>query len=197
MMPGHGSEHLYPVMRRAIALFVGNPVAAKPTLIFVVVSGLVGATDGERELYPEAALDHISIEVPYLGAAPEEVEAGVVIRIEEGIEGIEEVRAVAAEGMASMTVELETGADPQRVVDEVENNVSAITTLPVESERPIVRRMTARDHVTDIAVSGPVDAFALKLLAPNRYGKSSRRMATLGSGDLQASSRTYVSPTGA
>ena len=155
-------------MRRPIALLVRNPVAAKLTLVFVVASGIIAATVVKVELYPEAASDRIGIEVPYLGAAPEEVEAAVVLRIEEavrGIDGVKEIRSVASEGRASVTVELEMTADPQWVLDEVEHRVGAITTFPVETERPVVRRMTARDHVTDVAVSGPVDTATLKAAA--------------------------------
>ncbi|MCY4122720.1 MAG: efflux RND transporter permease subunit, partial [Acidobacteria bacterium] len=117
---------------------------------------------------PELELDWISIQVPYLGAAPEEVEEGVVIRIEEaiqGIDGIKEIQSTASEGSGSVMVELELGADPRRVVDEVKNNVDAITTFPVETEKPIIREMLARSRVTDIAVSGATDIFALKALA--------------------------------
>ena len=106
--------------------------------------------------------------MPYLGAAPEEVESGVVIRIEEalqGIDGIKELQSTASEGMASVLVELELGADPRRVVDEVKNNVDAITTFPLQTERPIIRELTARSQVTDIAISGQTDVFALKALA--------------------------------
>ena len=105
---------------------------------------------------------------PYLGAAPEEVEAGVVIRIEEaiqGIDGIKEIQSTASEGSASVIVELELGADARRVVDEVKNQVDAITTFPVETEKPIVRELIARNQVTDISISGNTDVFTLKAIA--------------------------------
>lgn len=155
-------------MRRSIAWFVRNPVAAKLTLIFAVASGIVATTVVREELYPEATPGRISIEVPYPGAAPEEVEAAVVLRIEEairGIEGIREIRSIASQDSASVTVECEVSADPQRVFDEVSHRVGAITTFPTETERPVVRRMAARDHVTDIAVSGRVDTAVLKAAA--------------------------------
>ena len=106
--------------------------------------------------------------MPYPGAAPEEVEAAVVLRIEEAIrdiEGIREIRSIASQDSASVTVECEVSADPQQVFDEVSHRVGAITTFPIETERPVVRRMAARDHVTDIAVSGRVDTAVLKAAA--------------------------------
>ena len=151
-----------------ISWFARNPVAANLMMVFIIVSGLIATTTVREEVMPELELDWISIQVPYLGAAPEEVEEGVVIRIEEaiqGIDGIKEIQSTASEGSASVMVELELGADPRRVVDEVKNNVDAITTFPIETEKPIIREMIARSRVTDISISGPTDIFALKALA--------------------------------
>ena len=151
-----------------IAWFARNPVAANLMMVFIMVSGLIATTTVKEEVFPEVDLDRISIQVPYLGAAPEEVEEGVVIRIEEaiqGVDGIKEIQSTASEGNASVMIELELGADARRVVDEVKNQVDAITTFPLETEKPIIREMTARNQVTDISISGDTDIFALKALA--------------------------------
>ena len=151
-----------------IAWFARNPVAANLMMVFIMVSGLIATGTVKEEVFPEVELDRISIQVPYLGAAPEEVEEGVVIRIEEaiqGVDGIKEIQSTASEGNASVMIELELGADARRVVDEVKNQVDAITTFPIETEKPIIREMTARNQVTDISISGNTDIFALKALA--------------------------------
>ena len=152
----------------AIAWLARNSVAANILMILIVASGVIGIITVRQEVYPDVELDSISIEVPYLGAAPEEVEVGVVARIEEaiqGIDGVKEIRSVATEGNASVTVELQTGADTRRVVDEVKNNVDAITTFPIETEKPIIRELIARNQVIDIVVSGATDTFVLKEVA--------------------------------
>ena len=59
-------------------------------------------------------------------------------------------------------IELDLGADARRVVDEVKSNIDAITTFPIETEKPIIRELTNRQQVVDIAVSGDVDPFTLK-----------------------------------
>ena len=113
-------------------------------MILIVVSGFTGAAAVTEEVMPEIDLRRIGIRVPYLGAAPEEVESGVVVRIEEAVQNIDGVRQIvstASEGGASVIVELESGADSQRVLDEVTNNVQAITTFPVETEKPIIREL--------------------------------------------------------
>ena len=154
--------------RGGIAWFARNPVAANLMMAFIIASGVIGSGAVTEEIFPEVDLDRISISVPYLGAAPEEVEEGVVIRIEEaiqGVDGIKEIVSTASEGNASIMVELELGADARRVVDEVKNNVDAITTFPLETEQPIIRELIARNQVADVSISGQTDIFALKLLA--------------------------------
>ena len=151
-----------------IAWFARNPVAANLMMVFIIASGLIATGAITEEVFPEVDLDRISIQVPYLGAAPEEVEEGVVIRIEEaiqGVDGIKEIVSTASEGSASVMVELELGADASRVVDEVKNNVDSITTFPLETEEPIIRELIARNQVVDISISGQTDIFALKSLA--------------------------------
>ena len=61
-----------------------------------------------------------------------------------------------------MLIELDLGADARRVVDEVKSNIDAITTFPIETEKPIIRELTSRQQVVDIAVSGDIDPFTLK-----------------------------------
>jgi len=152
----------------AIGWCVRNPVAANLVMWIIVVSGVLAGAAITTEVFPEVALDRIRIDVPYLGAAPDEVERGVVIRVEEaiyGIDGIDTIRSTASEGIASVTVDLELGADVRRVIDEVKSNVDAITTFPIEAEKPTIRELVGRFQVIDVVISGLTDTHALKVLA--------------------------------
>ena len=148
-----------------IEWFARNGVAANLVMAFILVSGLLAATNAREEAFPEMELDRIQVEVPYLGAAPEEVEQAVNVRIEEaiqGIDGIRRIRSTASEGMGTVLIELDLGADARRVVDEVKSNIDAIITFPIETEKPIIRELTSRQQIVDIAVSGDIDPFTLK-----------------------------------
>ena len=148
-----------------IEWFARNPVAANLMMAFILAGGVLAAINANEEVFPEMELAQISVEVPYLGAAPEEVEAAVNVRIEgavEGIDGIKHIRSTAYEGTGVVMIELDLGADARRVVDEVKGNVDAITTFPSETEKPIIRELTNRLQVVDIAVSGKMDPFTLK-----------------------------------
>ena len=152
-------------MKGMIDWFARNSVAANLMMAFIMVSGILAATITNEEVFPEMELDRINVEVPYLGAAPEEVEQAVNVRIEEsiqGIDGIKRIQSTASEGMGTVMIELDLGADARRVVDEVKSNIDAITTFPIETEKPIIRELTNRQQVIDIAVSGDIDPFTLK-----------------------------------
>ena len=155
-------------MKGMIEWFARNSVAANLMMIFIVVSGIGAALTVKEEIFPELELDRVNIEVPYLGAAPEEVEEAVSVRVEEaiqGIDGIKQIQSTASEGMGTVMVELELGADARKVVEEIKSSVDAITTFPVETEKPIIRELTSRNQVADIAIAGSVDAFTLKTIA--------------------------------
>ena len=151
-----------------IEWFARNPVAANLLMVFIMVSGVIGLFNIRGEEFPTIALDMLTIEVPYLGAAPEEVEEGVCIRIEEaiqGIDGIKQITSMAAEGMGTVVVEVELGFDVRAVLDDVKNRVDAIETFPEQTEKPIISELLPRNRVIDLAVSGAVDERTLKTVA--------------------------------
>ena len=155
-------------MNRMIAWFAQNSVAANLLMFFLIIAGLLAGFTVKQEVFPEFSLDRISIQVPYLGAAPEEVERAVNARIEDavqGIDGIKEITSTASEGMGSVMVELELGADARKVVDDIKSNVDAIETFPEQTEEPIIRELTTRRQVIDVAIAGETSEFALKTLA--------------------------------
>ena len=88
-------------MTRIIDWFARNSVAANLLMVLIIVSGAMSAYSVKQEVFPEFSLDRITISVPYLGAAPAEVEEAVNSRIEEaiqGIDGIKQIISTASEG---------------------------------------------------------------------------------------------------
>ena len=155
-------------MMGVIGWFARNGVAANLLMIFIVVWGLLGLTDMPIEVFPSMEAQNISVTVPYLGAAPEEVEQGVCLRVEEAVqdlEGVDTIRSTAAEGVGTVVIELESNADAREVLDQVKSRVDAITTFPEETEKPIIQKALIRRRVITVAVYGEVDERALKTVA--------------------------------
>ncbi len=154
-------------MNRIIAWFVHNRVAANLLMLFLVVGGLIAAPGIPQKLFPDIDLGLVTIEVAHPGAAPEEVEEGVCIPIEEAIAsvvGVDSIRTVAAEGRCRIFAELFSDADGDVVASDIRNRVDSIRNLPEEAERPVVAKTEFITPVIEIALSGPVGEGTLKEL---------------------------------
>lgn len=151
-----------------IRWFTNNGVAANLLAIIAVVTGLIVASGIKLELFPELDLDIVQITVPYPGAAPEEVESGIVELIEDRIQdvdGIKKLSAFASEGAAILTAEVERGSDAGEVRDKIKVRVDAIENFPEEAEEPTVEELLIRNEVISLAIYGDTDPKTLKRIA--------------------------------
>ncbi|CAA0088406.1 Solvent-resistant pump membrane transporter SrpB [Halioglobus japonicus] len=154
-------------MHKIIAWFVHNSVAANLLMMILVAGGLLALPLIHQEEFPTLDVDAVQIRVPYLGAAPEEVESAVCVRVEEaieGTEGIDKVTSQASEGFCSISVELVAGVDKTKVANEIKSKVDAIDAFPAETEQPITAEVSIIATVFEIAISGPADERTLKLI---------------------------------
>ncbi len=155
-------------MNSILSWFAKNPVAANLIMVLIIASGLLTFSGIKQEVFPEFSSDLISVTVPYLGAAPEEVEEAVCVRIEEEIqslEGIKRVTSRASEGLGTVTIELFPGTDVRKLLDDVKARVDAIDTFPEETEKPIIQELLNRRQVINVAVSGDTDEKTLRILS--------------------------------
>lgn len=151
-----------------LAWFAANHVAANLMMFVIIVAGIISAFTIRKETQPEIELNMISVQVPYLGAGPEEVEEGVVVKIEEAVqdlEGIKKIRSTAREGSGNVTLELNLDADLNEVMSEVKTRVDAISTFPALTEKPVVSKIEARQPVVMIAIHGDLDPFSRKTIS--------------------------------
>jgi len=152
-------------MKNAVRWMATNHVAANLLMIVLIVGGLVNGFAVKQEVFPEISLDRIQVTVLYPGAGPEEVEEGVLLKIEEsltGVDGIKEVRSVAREGVGIVTAELMAGEDADLKLQEIKSEVDRIVTFPEEAEKPVVTKLLNRNQVISIVVYGDVPERALK-----------------------------------
>jgi multidrug efflux pump subunit AcrB len=147
---------------------VNNNVTVNLILVFILVAGFLTMIKMNREMFPQFSLDMIYISVVYPGSTPEEVEEGICIKIEEQIEGIEKISRIistAREGAGSVLVELESGADLKKVLDEIKAEVDRVDTFPEEAEEPRVVEVLKQDPVVSVAIFGDVPETLLRRLA--------------------------------
>ncbi len=153
-------------MNRAIAWFAENRVAANLVMVLLLFGGLAALPSVQQKAFPDVDINVVQIGVAYLGAAPEEVEEGVCVRIEEeiqSVEGIERITSSAAEGSCGVSAEIVEGYPTDRALAEIKNGVDSIDTFPEEAEKPVVKLVTIRRESIQVALSGPVSETALKV----------------------------------
>ena len=154
-------------MNSWIDWFARNSVAANLLMFVIVGLGIVTMFTVKQEVFPEFSLDMITISVPYPGAAPEEVEEAVCVRIEEeieGLEGIKEITSSSRENLGQIMVEVDPDADSSRLLDEIKSRVDAIDTFPDDVEEPVIEEVINRRQVIYVSVSGDTDERSLKEL---------------------------------
>ncbi len=72
-------------MQKIIAHFIRYPVWVTILMFSVIVFGLISLSQIRFSFFPEREPSNIIIEVSFPGASPEEIEEGVVLKIEENI----------------------------------------------------------------------------------------------------------------
>ncbi|MGB5685732.1 MAG: efflux RND transporter permease subunit, partial [Candidatus Electrothrix sp.] len=155
-------------MRKIIAAFAANSVFANIVLVMIFVGGALALSSMRRESFPEFSVDKISIQVVYPGADPEEVEEGIILKVEdalEGIEGIKQYTTTAAENVGSAVVDVRENSDIGEVLDDIKSKIDAIATFPVDAEKPVVTEITMRNSVMLLALSGDMSEKQLKTQA--------------------------------
>ena len=151
-----------------IAFMASNPIAANLLMLGILAAGFASLAALEREAWPTLPFYTIEVSMAYPGASPEEVEESIVVKIEEQVQSLEDVktvRSVAAPGMASVAVEVKSGTDMDRALDEIESAVSRIQSFPGAAERAVIQEMTNRQSMIRLIVHGDIPERSLKELA--------------------------------
>ena len=144
-------------MRKLIAYFIKHSVAVNIVVITFVIFGYFGATNLKSSFFPLIDSKNISISVAYPGASPQEVEEGIVLKIEDnlkGLNGVERVTSTSRENSGSINVEIEKGKDIDFMLLEVKNAVDRVPSFPIGMEPLIVAKQEAIRPTISFAISG-------------------------------------------
>ena len=151
-----------------IGWMASNPIAANLLLVIVLIAGYIAIEGIRKEVFPSFPSDTFTVTVPYPGSSPEEVEQGIVLKIEEelrDIVGIEEIRSTAMEGVGVVTVEMEPGSDIAKALNQAKVRVDSIPAFPLDAEEPIVEEVLSRGYAMRVSIYGELNEIGLKQLA--------------------------------
>ena len=151
--------------KNLIRLFVRHRNAANLLMALIFIAGAYALSKLNTQFFPDFGIDVISIEVAWPGASARDVEANIVAAIEPEVrflDGVDRVTSYATEGSGRLVAEYEAGTDMQSALSDAEAAVRRISTLPEESERPLVRRIIRYDTIVRLVLSGPYSEAMLK-----------------------------------
>ncbi len=152
----------------AIAFMARNSIAANLLMVILLGGGIWTMYNIQKEVFPEFQLDYVEVSVNYPGAAPTEVEQGILLPVEEairGIQGIKEITSTANEGSGDILIELVAGTDRMQAFQDIDQAVRRIQTFPDDIERPQVNLQTRQQDVMEVALYGETDIWTLRILA--------------------------------
>lgn len=155
-------------MRDLIAYFIKYSISGWVLKLLLVVFGLIALGTLSASLFPLSPSRQIQITTVYPGASPEEVEEGIIIKIEDNLKsvtGIEKISSVSNENSGTITIEIFKGQDEAKVLDDVKNAVDQINSFPVGMEPPVVFSVEPRNFAISFAITGDVDLKALKTIS--------------------------------
>ncbi|ARN74928.1 efflux RND transporter permease subunit [Oceanicoccus sagamiensis] len=159
-----------PLETGIIAWMARNPVAANLLMLVVMVAGIQSLFTITKEVYPTFSNEVVTITVPYPGSSPEEVEQGILIKVEEKIQdivGIREIRSTANEGSGVVRVEFDPGTDMSAATSKVKVRVDSIASFPLDAEPPVIEEGITRNRVLNLTLYGDLREEQLKQLADN------------------------------
>jgi multidrug efflux pump subunit AcrB len=151
-----------------IRYFASHPTAANLLMFAFIVAGVFAAPTLQRETFPRIEPSNVEITVLNPGTRVEDVEEALCQRIEDAVDGIDnvhELRCEAREGFARAVVEMVEGADLDRFTTDIRTEVDAITDFPDEAEEPVVKQLGRTDFVASVALTGPSSNPDLKAYA--------------------------------
>ncbi|MCD6526441.1 MAG: efflux RND transporter permease subunit [Desulfuromonas sp.] len=152
-------------MKNAIRWMAQNHVAANLLMLMFVIGGLVMGSSLKQEVFPEVSLDMINVSVAYPGAGPEEIEEGILLKIEDNlteIDGIKQLKSTAREGLGTVVAELRSGEDPDRILQEIKSAVDRIITIPEDAEEPVITKVLNRREVISVVIYGDAPERSLR-----------------------------------
>lgn len=144
-------------MRNIIAYFIKYHVAVNVIIIAILIFGVVGASSLKSSFFPLADSKNVTITINYPGASPQEIEEGIVLKIEDnlkGLEGVERVTSTARENSGTIDVEIEKGRSIDFMLLEVKNSVDRVPSFPTGMEPLVVSKREAVRPTITFAISG-------------------------------------------
>jgi multidrug efflux pump subunit AcrB len=155
-------------MRSIIIFFIKYPISGNTLMALILIFGLSALYNLKSNFFPEETEKLVTIQIIYPGASPQEIEEGVVNKIEEnlqGITGLDRVTSTSKENNGTVSVEMLTSYDIDLFLQDVKNAVDRISSFPAGLEPLIIFKQENVNLAINFSIRGDVDLKTLKTTA--------------------------------
>ncbi|MFC4698921.1 efflux RND transporter permease subunit [Glaciecola siphonariae] len=166
--PSKSSSESQAMPSGLIAYFAQNPVAANLLMAFIIIMGLISYFTIQKQMFPNIEINYITANVSYPGASPKEIEENIVIKIEEAISDVTEIKKSVGRswrGGGRVTMEIHTSEHLPDVLDKIKAKVDGIATFPAAMEPINISQIEWRQEVIEMSVVGDLPLTELKPIA--------------------------------
>ncbi|MBN2250182.1 MAG: efflux RND transporter permease subunit, partial [Campylobacterales bacterium] len=144
-------------MMKIIEYFLHNKRLNYVLLFFLLFLGMHAYQSIPKELFPEIALDKISISGAYSGASAENLDKMAVRDIEDelgNINGVESIETVIHPGSFSIIINLENGADKGDALDKAKDAIARSRQyLPSDMVEPVAQIINRNRPLISLSLS--------------------------------------------
>lgn len=151
-----------------IAWFAKNPVAANLLMFFIIMMGIASYATIQKQMFPNIEINYINAYVSYPGASPKEIEENIVIKVEEAIKDITEIKKSVGRswrGGGRVTMEIHPDVHLPDVLDKIKARIDGIATFPAAMEPITVSQIEWQQEVMELTLSGDMPLNDLKPIA--------------------------------
>lgn len=151
-----------------IAYFANNPVAANLMMGFIIIMGILSYFTIQRQMFPNVEINYINIDASYPGASPQEIEESILIKIEESIKDITEIKRGVSRSFrnrGSVQLEIDPDKELSDVLDKIKLRVDGIPTFPAGMEPVTIYQAEFQQDVIEMSLVGDLPLTQLKPIA--------------------------------
>ena len=151
-----------------ISWFARNSVAANLLMIFILIMGAFGYKTIQRQMFPNIERNYINISAQYRGASPQEIEESILIKIEESLKDVSEIKRTVSRAFRNsgrVSLEIDKDEELTDVLDKVKLRVDSIATFPADMEPVTIAQAEFQQQVYEMALVGDIPLEELKPIA--------------------------------
>jgi HAE1 family hydrophobic/amphiphilic exporter-1 len=170
-------------------LSIRRPIFITCIILVMLAVGWVSFKKLGVDLFPDVTFPVVTVNTPYPGAGPEEIETLVTKPIEDELStlaGVKRVTSVNQEGISTVIAEFTLETDVKYAEQQIRDRVGASKTkLPKDIKEPIIRRIDPADQpVLSLSLQANLPAAELFDLADDRIRPKLEQVALVGLVDV-------------